>query len=92
MSGRLNPETQERVDTGRHGQIVNADLLIQFVQTEIDRVGIESFTLCAGVSQRQWYAIKRHEYRCRSHMADRLLTTGMGRPDLVALVCPDVPT
>jgi hypothetical protein len=92
VTRRYSAQSVENMTAGRHGERIDLDLLLRLIQPEIDRVGLEEFCLCAHISPRQLYAIRTHEYLCRFNMADRLLTNGMGRPDLVALVCPDVPT
>ena len=86
-----NPEHRAKMTTARNGEVVNLPMLLGFIQPEIDKVGIAAFARQAGVDPRQIHAITRHEYLCRARLADRLLTLGMGRPDLVALVCVDVP-
>ena len=91
MTGqRVNPAAQERIDTGRHGEVVDVDLLLEIIQPELDRLGKGAFCRQCGITPRQLLAITKHEYVLRAHMAERILIGGMGRPDLFNLVCPDV--
>ena len=71
---------------------VNQDMLITFIQPYVDYFGPVGFARRARVGERSLYRVMNHECRCGLYLADRLLTNGMGRPDLVRLVCPDVPT
>ncbi len=81
---------QEHARDNQYGPLVNMELLVEFIQPTIDRIGIAAFARLAGIHDRQVHALLRGEYRTRLYIADRILTRGLGRPDLVGLVCPDV--
>ncbi len=81
---------QEHARDNQYGPLVDMELLVEFIQPTIDRIGIAAFARQAGIHDRQVHALLRGEYRMRLYVADRLLTRGLGRPDLVGLVCPDV--
>jgi hypothetical protein len=93
---RLSPAGQHAHNTyldRRYGPRVNRLLLIAFLQPELDQIGNRAFALRVGMDEDLLRHIikgdKGHDHP-RLDLADRLLTTGMGRPDLVRLVCPDV--
>ena len=79
----------------RYGPRVNRPMLIAFIQPEIDRIGNRAFAARLGMDEDLLRHIRKgtpgHDHP-RLYLADRLLTNGMGRPDLVRLVCPDMPT
>lgn len=79
----------------RYGPRVNRPMLIALIQPEIDRIGNRAFARRISMDEDLLRHIIKgthgHDHP-RLDLADRLLTTGMGRPDLVRLVCPDVPT
>ncbi len=81
---------QEHARDNQYGPLVNMELLVEFIQPTVDRIGISELAARAGIHNRQLHALLRGEYRTRLYLADRILTKGLGRPDLVGLVCPHV--
>jgi hypothetical protein len=74
----------------RYGPFIDHDLLMEFITPEIDKVGRGEFSKRCGLGERALFRILRGESRTTLRTADKLLTLGLGRPDLVGLVCPDV--
>lgn len=79
--------------TRRYGPLVNRQLLIELITPELEKVGTMQFARQAGVDfnviRRMLKGQPGHD-RPRLWLADKLLTKGCGRPDLVGLVCLDV--
>jgi hypothetical protein len=74
----------------RYGPFIDHDLLIEFITPEIQKVGRDEFAARCSIGPRALFRILRGESRTTLRTADKLLTLGMGRPDLVGLVCPYV--
>ncbi len=71
----------------RWGPLVDRDMLAEIVTAEMDRIGKLEFCRRAGIDLARLNRIIRSE-NPRLDVADRLLTLGMGRPDLLRLVYP----
>jgi hypothetical protein len=71
------------------GAYADRDLLLALVMPEIEKVGKGVFAERAGLDPTALRAFLSGRYRTTHHTADKLLTLGLGRPDLVGLVCPE---
>lgn len=75
----------------RFGPLVDRDLLLHYILPATQKEGISAFARRAGVhedSVRHFVNGTNGRQRVRLDFADKLLTTGLGRPDLVDVVCP----
>jgi hypothetical protein len=75
---------------GRYGPLVDRDLLLEFVMPEIEKIGKGKFAERCHIGPRALTRVLNGEGRTTHHTADRLLTLGLGRPDLLDEVCPSL--
>ncbi len=85
---KVRTELQRHASDRQWGPLVDRDMLAAIVTAEMDRIGKLEFCRRAGIDLARLNRLLHSEHP-RLYVADRLLTRGMGRPDLVGLVCPD---
>lgn len=87
MSGRPGPRRESEA-IARYGPPVDAQTLFELLTPELEKVGRKKFCSRVGISLRQLARYENGHEQPRLKLADKLLTRGLGRPDLLDDVCP----